>query len=318
MSFSREVKKELSVQVPEARHCQLAELAAIISHCGTVCVNSTDRLQLKIVTESVFLIRKCFTILEKAFNIYKDIAMRRNGSNQKSRVYLLLIPRHEDAMLVLQALKMMDQNANPLEFDGMVNGMLIQKSCCRRAFLRGAFLACGSLSDPNHFYHLEFVVNSWQKAEHICSVMGYFQLSAHIIARKRYYVVYLKEGDQIVDMLNVMEAHQALMELENIRIYKDIANSVNRKVNCEAANIRKTVSAARGQIEDIQLIQDTVGLEQLPEELQVLAKVRLDNQDATLKELGEMLIPAVGKSGVNHRFRKIKDMADRIRENKEE
>ncbi len=141
---------------------------------------------------------------------------------------------------------------------------------------------------------------------------------AHIIARKRYYVVYLKEGDQIVDMLNVMEAHQALMELENIRIYKDIANSVNRKVNCEAANIRKTVSAARGQIEDIQLIQDTVGLEQLPEELQVLAKVRLDNQDATLKELGEMLIPAVGKSGVNHRFRKIKDMADRIRENKEE
>ena len=119
-------------------------------------------------------------------------------------------------------------------------------------------------------------------------------------------------------MLNVMEAHQALMELENIRIYKDIANSVNRKVNCEAANIRKTVSAARGQIEDIQLIQDTVGLEQLPEELQVLAKVRLDNQDATLKELGEMLIPAVGKSGVNHRFRKIKDMADRIRENKEE
>ena len=318
MSFSGEVKTELCARIPEARHCQLAELAAILSHCGTVCVNSADRLQIKICTENGGLIRKCFTICEKAFNIDKDVAVRRNGSHQKSRSYLLRIPYHEDAVRVLQALKMLDYNSDPLKFDGMVNGMLLQRSCCRRAFLRGAFLACGSLSDPNHFYHLEFVVHSREKAEHICSVMAFFQLTAHIIARKRYYVVYLKESDQIVDLLNVMEAHRALMELENIRIYKDIANSVNRKVNCEAANIRKTVSAARGQVEDILLIQKTVGLEQLPEELQALAKVRLDHQDASLKELGELLTPAVGKSGVNHRFRKIKDMADRIRENKEE
>ena len=184
--------------------------------------------------------------------------------------------------------------------------------------MRGAFLACGSISDPNHFYHLELVVNSLEKAEQIQEVIRSFQLSAHIVIRKRYYVVYLKEGNQIVDMLNVMEAHQSLMDLENIRILKEIANSVNRKVNCETANIHKSVSAARGQIEDILLIQNTMGLEQLPVELKTIALARLDHPDTALKELGELVVPNVGKSGVNHRFRKIKAIADRIRENKED
>lgn len=318
MSFSGDVKTELASQVPPARHCQLAELAAIISHCGTVCVTAQDKIRLKVQTENITVVRKCFTLLEKAFNIYKDVAVRRNCANQKSRVYLVTIPCHEDAVMVLQALKMLDAEDSPLTIIGMADGRLIQSSCCRRAFLRGAFLACGSISDPNHFYHLELVVNSLEKAEQIQEVIRSFQLSAHIVIRKRYYVVYLKEGNQIVDMLNVMEAHQSLMDLENIRILKEIANSVNRKVNCETANIHKSVSAARGQIEDILLIQNTMGLEQLPVELKTIALARLDHPDTALKELGELVVPNVGKSGVNHRFRKIKAIADRIRENKED
>lgn len=317
MSFSGDVKRELSGQISEGRHCQLAELAAIFSQCGIVYFTAQDKIRLKILTENVSVARKCFTILTKAFNIDRDVAVRKSGTNQKSRTYLLSIPRHEDAVAVLQALKMIDGDVNPLEFTGMVDGRLVQNSCCRRAFLRGAFLACGSLSDPSHFYHLEMVVSSQEKAEHIIEMMGSFDIQGHIVVRKRYYVVYLKEGSQIVDLLNVMEAHHSLMEFENIRILKEISNSINRAVNCETANIHKSVLAAKGQIDDIRFIQDTVGIEQLPEELQEVAEIRLNNPGMPLKELGEQLDPPIGKSGVNHRFRKIKAFADRIRENKE-
>ena len=139
-----------------------------------------------------------------------------------------------------------------------------------------------------------------------------------MVQRKKYYVVYIKEGDGIVDVLNIMEAHQALMELENIRILKDMRNSLNRKVNCETANIYKTVNAAVKQIEDIRYIQDTIGFEELSEGLANMAEVRLANPDATLKELGMLLSPRVGKSGVNHRLKKLSEIADGLRCCKEE
>ena len=135
-----------------------------------------------------------------------------------------------------------------------------------------------------------------------------------IVLRKKYYVVYLKEGAMISDTLNIMEAHIALMKFENVRILKDVRNSVNRRVNCEAANINKTVSAARKQIEDIEYIKNTVGLERLSENLRDIAYARLEEPDATLKELGEKLSSPVGKSGVNHRLRKLSQIAQDIRE----
>ena len=139
-----------------------------------------------------------------------------------------------------------------------------------------------------------------------------------MVQRKRHYVVYLKEGSGIVDILNVMEAHVSLMQLENVRIVKEMRNSINRRVNCETANISKTVSAAVKQMEDIRLIEETTGLYQLPDTLRELAELRLQNPDASLIVLGSMLNPPVGKSGVNHRLRKLAQMADEIRENKEE
>ena len=139
-------------------------------------------------------------------------------------------------------------------------------------------------------------------------------MDAKIVPRKKSYVVYLKEGSQIVDILNVMEAHIALMELENVRILKEMRNTVNRKVNCETANINKTVSAAVKQLEDITYLRDTIGIENLPEGLREAALARLANQDATLKELGASLCPPVGKSGINHRLRKLSEMADKVRQ----
>lgn len=195
--------------------------------------------------------------------------------------------------------------------------MVVQNTCCRRAFIRGAFLASGSISDPEKFYHFEIVCATNAKAEQLKELIATFDIEAKIVVRKKYYVVYIKEGSQIVDILNVMEAPVALMELENIRILKEMRNSVNRQVNCETANINKTVSAAVKQMDDIRYIQTTIGLDGLPDNLREMALVRLELPDATLKELGEALNPPVGKSGVNHRLRKLGILADDLRERSE-
>ena len=191
-------------------------------------------------------------------------------------------------------------------------------NCCKRAFIRGTFLSSGSISDPEKGYHFEIVCPDRGKAEQLQGIIRSFHVEAKIVVRKKSYVVYVKEGAQIVDMLAVMEANVALMNLENIRILKEMRNTVNRKVNCEAANINKTVNAAVRQVEDIQLISRTVGFESLSDALAQVARLRLKYPDATLKELGMMLNPQVGKSGVNHRLRKLSEIADELRENKEE
>jgi len=190
--------------------------------------------------------------------------------------------------------------------------------CCKRAFIRGAFLASGSISDPEKGYHFEIVCSDEQKAEQLRELIRSFEIDAKIVMRKKSYVVYVKEGAQIVDMLAVMEANVALMNLENIRIVKEMRNTVNRKVNCETANINKTVNAAVKQTEDIRLIQEKMGFHNLNEGLAEIAELRLQYPEATLKELGMMLNPQVGKSGVNHRLRKLSQIADGLRVNEEE
>ena len=194
-----------------------------------------------------------------------------------------------------------------------IRDTIVQAFCCKRAYISGAFIASGSMSDPSKSYHFEIVCNDMRQAEHLRDMMNSFDVDAKIVQRKRTYVVYLKEGSQIVDILNVMEAHVALMELENVRIMKEMRNSVNRKVNCETANINKTVSAAVRQMEDITYIRDQIGFEKLPEGLRDVALTRLENPDATLKELGSLMADPVGKSGVNHRLRKISEIADKLR-----
>jgi DNA-binding protein WhiA len=201
---------------------------------------------------------------------------------------------------------------------GLANQLIIQNACCKRAFIRGAFLSSGSMSDPKKSYHLEIVISSQDKAEQLRDMIQTFSIDAKIVIRKKNYVVYIKEGSQIVDLLNVMEAHIALMDLENVRILKEMRNSINRQVNCEAANINKTVTAASKQMDDIIYIRDTVGLGDLADGLEDIARLRIDYPEASLKELGAMLLPPIGKSGVNHRLRKLSMIADQLREHKEE
>lgn len=314
MSFSSSVKDELSRQISPARHCQIAEMAAIISLCGRVQISENDEYAIRIQTENVAVARKYFTLLKKKFNIGADISIRRNAYLKKSRTYTVLVSDHEEALRILQATKLIDEHGEVGENLSLVKNIVVQNACCRRAFIRGAFLASGSISDPEKFYHFEIVCATMAKAEQLKNIILTFSIDAKIVARKKYFVVYIKEGSQIVDILNVMEAHVALMNLENIRIMKEMRNSVNRQVNCETANINKTVSAAVRQLEDIEYIRDTAGLSSLPDNLYEIAQIRLDRPEATLKELGEALSPPVGKSGVNHRLRKLCAIAERLRE----
>ncbi|CDA14166.1 MULTISPECIES: DNA-binding protein WhiA [Clostridia] len=312
MSFSGNVKEELSEHWSSARHCQIAELAAILGLCGSIIINSRNEYRVKVHTENKAVARKVFTLIKKTFNIESDISIRRNIQKQ-SVSYSVVVKQHQDALRVLQAVKLIDEHLDGFEEVRIVNPIVVQQTCCKRAFIRGAFLAAGSMSDPKKAYHFEIVCAAEPMAEQIRELMSSFSMDAKIVQRKKSYVVYLKEGSQIVDILNIMEAHVSLMELENVRILKEMRNTVNRKVNCETANLNKTVSAAVKQLEDITYLRDTIGLEKLSEGLEEVALARLSHPDASLKELGALLSPPVGKSGVNHRLRKLGDLAEKVR-----
>ena len=313
MSFSKEVKEELSRQLPSARHCCIAETAAIISLCGHVKISSQDRFSVKIHTENIAVARKYFTLLKKTFNIVAEITIRQNAYLKKGRTYTITVNNHEEAVKILTTCKLLD-DGDIVENMSVYDNTVIMNSCCKRAFVRGAFIASGSISTPEKFYHFEIVCNSYDKAVQLSDLIKNFDIESKIVERKKYFVVYIKDGAGIVDILNVMEAHVALMNLENVRILKEMRNSVNRKVNCETANLNKTVAAAVKQTMDIKYIQDTVGLSILPEALRQLAEIRLDNPDVSLKELGALLDPPVGKSGVNHRLRKISEISKNLQE----
>lgn len=317
MSFSGEVKEELSRQFHKSRHCQIAEIAAILSFVG-----KSEEIQgkktLRVYTENISLARKYFLLMRKTFHANVSIAVRQNVYLHKSRIFVISLTVPEEIRKVLLSVKWQNERGEDIRTPGLVNRILVQNTCCRRAFIRGAFLSAGSMSDPEKSYHFEVVCNGQQKAVQLQEIINSFGMDAKIVQRKKSHVVYLKEGSQIVDMLNIMEAHVALMNLENVRILKEMRNSVNRQVNCETANINKTVSAAVKQIEDINYIQSVRGLDSLSDSLKEIALLRLAYPEAALKELGTYLNPPVGKSGVNHRLRKLCEIAEDLRQSGKE
>ena len=287
MSFSAEVREELTRHISSARHCQIAELAAMMHFGGEYGQTADDGLIIGFQTDNQAVLKKGFTLWKKTYNI--------------------------DTVMALYGDKKREILAKFGDLTAPVNPLLLKSTFCKRAYLRGAYLCIGSMSDPEKSYHLEFVCVRLAQAMQLKEILLDFEVEAKIVRRKKYYVVYIKEGSCIVDLLGVMEAHVSLMNLENLRIWKEMRNSINRRVNCEAANITKTVNAANKQLEDIMLIRERGGLGQLPDNLREMAEVRLEYPDAPLKELGEYLNPPVGKSGVNHRLRKLSEIAEKIR-----
>lgn len=304
LSFSSAVKNEICRVETVEKCCLITELAAVIGISGTVKYTNENDIKIRITTENAAFARRVFSNIKKLYNVYPEVIIRKSKKFKKHVAYILIITSLQGAKRIL----------NDIE-DAKT---LLKKVCCKKAYLRGAFLAGGSISDPEKTYHLEITCHSADMAEQLKQLINKFKLNAKVIKRKGNFVAYIKEGENIVDFLNIIGAHSSLLELENVRILKGMRNSVNRIVNCETANLEKTVNASLRQIENIQYIKDTIGFGSLPKSLREIAEIRLNNNDANLKELGDMLSPPLGKSGVNHRLRKLDRIAANLRGRKGE
>lgn len=313
MSFSEKTKNELARIISQDRCCQMAELAGLVRMDGTILISAKNQVGLELTTENAAVARKVLRLAKLIFNVEIELRVKRKKRLKKNNIYLLKIPPQNNVQEILSTLGITEEGflINP-----QVSPLATRKRCCRRSYLRGVFLGAGSVNDPESTYHLEIITTSEYYAQSLVELINKFGLEPKISTRKNWYVVYLKESEQIVTFLNIIEAHTALLNFESIRIQKDMRNKVNRLVNCETANLNKTIDAAFRQKENIKLIAETLGLDKLPPGLKQVAEIRLEHPDISLKELGEMTDPPLGKSGINHRMRKIEKIAENIREQK--
>ena len=312
MSFSSQVKDELEKVVPSAGHCRAAALAAIL-YCSGRLDRSTNTVTF--LADRTAQMRKCFTLLRKSLNIDGGLKQSKMGGSASAKNrYQVVLPRGK-ADELFELLKITDRGTDGSfrDLQETVAPALLERVCCRRAFLREMFIACGSITDPSKDYHLEFDCPGRQQAEQVQRVLCGLGKSAGIVPRGKLFIVYLKDSADIVETLNLMGAPVSMMAMENQRILKDLRNTVNRRVNCETANIGKTVAASGKQIEGIRFLEERGILGTLPENLRQIARLRLEYPDAPLRELGELAVPPIGKSGVNHRLRKLMETAEKYR-----
>lgn len=312
MSFSTYTKNELSRIISNEKSYAMAELASIIRMSGSIQLMGFKRLNIKISTENAAIARKIFKLLKMHFNIHTEIMVKKNRNLKKNNNYILIISSAMGSSELLKEVGILKENGSFYINSNIPNELLLDDEC-KKAYIRGAFLGGGSISDPEKTYHMEFVTNNEEFSIGFKDLINSFGFNSKIVSRKNNYVIYLKEGDQISDILNIIGAHNALLNLENTRVVKEMRNNVNRIVNCETANLSKTVNAAIRQMENIKYIRDTIGLDALPENLREIAYLRAECEDLSLKELGEILTCPIGKSGVNHRLRKIEKIAEELK-----
>lgn len=301
MSFSDDVRHELSRVIPGARCCRIAELSAFYDLAGFLLGANNQVLDFN--NSSPLVARKILLLLKGLYPELPTQVLVSKSRSRRAQICTVRVLGRSAAGQVYQDFK-----------DQSILGELDvpRKKCCQRAYLRGAFLSNGSITNPERAYHIEISTERSRLAEKILEIMTSLGLDGGVTQRKGSLVVYLKDGGQIVTMLNMMGAHNSLLRFENVRVMKDMRNQVNRLVNCETANVDKTVKAAMDQIEDIQIIANTIGLEDLPPKLLDIARVRLENPYASLQEIGELMVPKMSKSGVNYRFKQIREKARQI------
>ncbi|SER80648.1 hypothetical protein SAMN04487944_110107 [Gracilibacillus ureilyticus] len=308
MSFASEIKKELT-KIENDSCCNRAELAALIRMNGAV---SFSRLHysLDVQTENAAIARRIYTLIKGLYGLPVELLVRKKMKLKKNNVYIVRMNEGVKDMLVD-----MEILNEPYQFVRSISSKYKDKECCRRAYLRGAFLAGGSVNNPEtSSYHLEIYNFYEEHNQALCDLLNEYNLHARILERKRGYITYIKEAEKITEFLNYIGAHQALFKFEDVRIVRDMRNSVNRLVNCETANLNKTIGAAFRQVENIRYIENTAGLEALPDKLREIAILRMEHQDVSLKELGEMVSGSkISKSGINHRLKKIDQFADQLR-----
>ncbi|MDO4922278.1 MAG: DNA-binding protein WhiA [Phascolarctobacterium sp.] len=300
MSFSNDVKNELSRIETNDADADKAELLGLLRMSGAIIIRGMN-VGIHFSTENAALARRVLHMLKNNYQVQTEVVItrsRRLKKNNRYQVHVLPAPKVSVALNELQLLSVESDLKNPL----------LASHNCKRTFLRGAFLGGGSISRPASDYHLEMVTGNENFAQTIIKVMQSFSLRAKLTDRKNEYIVYLKDGESIISFLSVIGAHNAMMELENVRIVKEMRNNVNRAVNCETANLNKVVKAAVRQVSCIKYIDEHGGLAQLAPNLQEIARLRLTHPDVSLNDLVEYA-GGLGKSGINHRLKKLQEIA---------
>jgi cell division protein WhiA len=308
LSFASETKKELTnLEVKPC--CIRAELSALIRMNGSLSF-SNRMIMVDIQTENAAIARRIYTLLKRQYEVTVELLVRKKMRLKKNNVYIVRLI--EKAKAILEDLNIIEEG---FTFVREISEKLVKKKCCKRSYIRGAFLAGGSVNNPEtSSYHLEIFSLYKEHNDSLCELMNTFDLNSKTLERKKGFITYLKEAEKITELLNIIGAHQALLRFEDVRIVRDMRNSVNRLVNCETANLNKTIGAALRQVENIRFIDDKIGLDTLPEKLREIAKLRVEYQDVTLKELGEMVSSGtISKSGINHRLRKLDQIAEQLR-----
>lgn len=310
MSFSAVVKNELARVAPVRRCCRTAELAAILHIDGTLRLHGGGRCSLEVATENAAVARRVVADLHELFELQSDLVVRRNTLT-KTNNYLIEIPDQPRLAQSLNEIGVLDDSMN------IVHGVLpriVKRNCCAVAYLRGAFLGGGSVADPRGEYHFEIDTQSEQLAQDLKRLLARFGMDGRVRTRRDVHVLYMKDGDSIIQFLALVGAHAALLTSEDVRVLKQVRAAVNRLVNMDTANVSRAVAAAAQQLADIRAVQSGIGLRRLPPALREIAQARLAHPEASLTELGEMCAPRLTKSAVNHRMRRISGLAAKIRE----
>jgi DNA-binding protein WhiA len=313
MSFSADVKNEVARSEEQKNCCTLAEIAGFIRMCGSVKLSGGGKLDLKITTENPAIARAFLKRIKSYFGVNANLKIGQNNLLKKGYIYELTIGAENNAEQILRETGILRVKEGHNYFPDDISSDLVKTRCCKRAYLRGAFLGAGTVSHPEKSYHMEIVCSSLALAHDLKRLINSFGFRSKVTTRRNSHVVYLKESEQISDFLALIGANKHVLEFENVRIVKELRNKTNRIVNCESANLDKTINSASRQIEMIRLIESKGGLACLPEKLREIALLRLEHPESSLAELGQMLEPPLKKSGVNHRFRKLEEIAERFR-----
>lgn len=309
MSFTAEVKDELSRVEQRRSCCSKAQLAALVRIEGTLHFSGKDRYRLEVATETAPVARNAIKLLHSVYELKTELTVRRSVLH-KTNNYLITVPSQPKLPPALRDLGILGEAGLSLGVDPA----LVKRDCCAIAYLRGAFLGGGFVADPHGDFHFELTAESEQLAEDLVALMARFDIEARVAKRRGLFAVYLKGAEPIVTFLALVGAHRALLRTEDVRIVKSMRNDVNRLVNAEIANQAKTAEAAVGQIQAIELLAATRGLSSLPPALAELARLRLENPEVSLRELGELADPPLSKSAVYHRVRRIEQLAEELHE----
>ena len=308
MSFTTEIKNEICSN-------DYSKLENICLLSGYVRNNATfEDKQIVILSENLKVVRKIFSLFKELFDISITYSQIRGNNLSKKSQYNIFINEKYD--VIVKSLMLFDENGNYID---VPDEYFLDGDDLKRAYLRGAFLAKGSINDPKKSrYHLEFLVDSSSEADYIMNLLNYFDLHAKVISRDKGFMTYVKEAEKIGDFLRIVSANNAILYYEDIRIYRDHKNMTNRLNNMEQANVDKSINASEKQLSDISLIKEKIGLDALDERLSTVAIYREKYPEVSLSELSTIisseLDKKITKSGLSHRFRKIKELADRLRE----